>query len=65
MSTLTVEMTHNSPNYDKGQRGTVDAEKATGLCWVEFGIHRQWSFGQSESTGCWCGPSEFKVVTND
>jgi hypothetical protein len=64
-----VRMLHRSPNHAKGQIGTLHAASPTGhmnlhtaLKWVDYGEPIQWSHGQSESTGEWCGPSEYEIV---
>lgn len=65
-----VRMLHRTPNHAKGQIGTLhDASPSghrnlhTALRWVDYGEPIQWSHGQSESTGEWCGPGEYEVIT--
>jgi hypothetical protein len=65
-----VEMLHRSPNHAIGQRGIVTeasptGHKNSGLYWVDYGEPIQWSFGQSDSTGEWCGPGEFRVIEGE
>lgn len=60
-----VRMRHRSPNHAAGQLGTLchaspSGHTVPGLYWIDYGEPIQWSFGQSESTGEWCGPSEFE-----
>jgi predicted Fe-S protein YdhL (DUF1289 family) len=56
-----VRMKRSCPNYDEGQIGLL---RETGKLtqWVEFGKPRQFSHGESYSTGCWCGSGEYDVV---
>jgi hypothetical protein len=64
---VTVRMLHRTPNHAKGQLGTLHDASPSGhvnerVKWVDYGEPIQWSFGQSESTGEWCGPGEYEVV---
>lgn len=67
-SGVTVRMLHRTPNHAKGQLGVLHDASPTGrtnqyVKWVDYGEPIQWSHGQSESTGEWCGPGEYEVVT--
>lgn len=65
-----VRMLHRSPNHAAGQIGTLHDASPSGhvnerLKWVDYGEPIQWSHGQSESTGEWCGPGEYELVEAD
>lgn len=62
-----VRMLHRTPNHAKGQIGTLHDASPSGhvnerVKWVDYGEPIQWSHGQSESTGEWCGKGEYEVI---